>query len=241
MQHIEHEVRAIAQKTSECMQTATTQLLSFFDPKVKVENVIKEVPVYVENGEKIGTSPGHLAAYLAQQGYKTTVYIFDVELFDPSWDGKPGDEIIKLLKERGDAVPTNSWLAKYKHVLIDGWKLFVKSGGTFKQPSLSIKLLHDLLVNHPFLLMVNSTYLNHTSKQKYDLATDKFIKDAIIGRSLTHAVTCAGYKDGTFLIVDPDPPKGEEQHRWIKSDHLIASVMAAQTESDNLLMVIDKI
>jgi hypothetical protein len=241
MQDIEHKIVPIKQKPAECMQTAATQLLSFFNPSVLVEDVIKNVPVYVENGEKIGTSPGHLAAYLAQQGYKTTVYVFDVELFDLSWDGMPSSKIIELLKLRQAGIPTNSWLAKYHHILIDGWELFVNSGGTFTQPSLSTQLLRDLVNDHPFLMMVNSTYLNHTSKQQYNKAEDKFEDDFLNGRSLTHGVTCAGYKGGSFLIVDPDPPEGQDQHRWIKEDHLIASVMAAQTESDNLLIVIDKV
>jgi len=241
MQEIEHQIVAIKQRPAECMQTATTQLLSFFDPSIHVEDVIKNVPVYIENGEKIGTSPGHLAAYLAQQGYKTTVYVFDVELFDPSWNGESSNKIIELLKQRQDGIPSNSWLARYHHVLIDGWELFVDSGGVFMQPSLSIKLLRDLVKDHPFLMMVNSTYLNHASKQQYNKETDKFEDDSINGRSLTHGVTCAGYKDGSFLIVDPDPPEGQDQHRWIKEDHLITSIMAAQTESDNLLVVIDRV
>ncbi len=240
MNTIEYDIAAIKQKTSECMQTATTQLLSFFDPSVTVEEVIKNVPVYVENGEKIGTSPGHLAAYLAQLGYKTTVYMFDVELFDLSWNGESATNIVDKLKQRQNGIPSNAWLAKYHHILVDGWELFAKSGGEFAQPSLSVQLLKDLLQEHPFLMMVNSTYLNHTFKQQYNKETDTFEKDTVHGRSLTHAVTCAGYKEGSFLIIDPDPPKGEDQHRWIKEDHLIASIMAAQTESDNLLMVIDK-
>ena len=222
------------------MQTAATQLLTYFDSSVRVEEVIKNVPVYVENGEKIGTSPGHLAAYLASQGFKTTVYIFDVELFDPSWEGESAGRIIERLTQRQLGIPTNSWLAKYHHILVDGWKLFAESGGSFAQPPLSTELLHSLLKTHPYLLMVNSTYLNHTAKQVYNRETDKFEDDTTRGRSLTHAVTCAGYKEGSFLIVDPDPPQGETQHRWIKADHLIASIMAAQTESDNLLMVIAK-
>lgn len=240
MNTIEYDIKAIKQKTSECMQTATTQLLSYFDPSVTVEEVIKNVPVYVENGEKIGTSPGHLATYLAQQGYKTTVYMFDIELFDLSWDGESPAQIIDNLKKRQEGIPSNAWLSKYHHILVDGWELFVKEGGTFAQPSLSIQLLKDLVEKNPFLMMVNSTYLNHTFKQQYNKETDKFEEDTINGRSLTHAVTCAGYKEGSFLIIDPDPPKGQEQHRWIKEDHLIASIMAAQTESDNLLMVINR-
>ncbi len=237
---INHKIAAIKQKPAECMQTSATQLLSFFDPTIKVDDVINEVPVYVENGEKIGTSPGHLATYFVQKGYKTTVYIFDVELFDLSWEMTSGSEIIELLKQRQKYIPANSWLAKYHHILVDGWELFVKAGGSFAQPPLTAQLIKDLLIKSPILVMVNSTYLNHQSKQQYDKKKDKFEDDAIKGRSLTHGVTCTGYKDGRFLIVDPDPPEGREQHRWIQSDHLIASIMAAQTESDNLLMVIEQ-
>lgn len=233
-----HVIAAIKQNTAECMQTAATQLLSFYDPKVKVSDVINEVPIYIENGEKIGTSPGHLAAYFAQRGYDTTVYVFDTELFDRSWVDKPSTEVVDYLKQRQSAIPTNSWLSKYHHILVDGWDLFAQSGGKFAFAPISIELLHTLITEHPFLLMVNSTYLNGSSKQRFDPKSDSFINDSIQGRSLTHAVTCAGYKDNRFLIVDPDPPKNIEQHRWIAADHLIASVMSAQTESDNLLMVI---
>jgi|GEM_PF-1924825 len=240
MTSIEYDIKAIQQKTSECMQTSATQLLSFFDPTVKLEDVIKAVPLYIENGEKIGTSPGHLAAYFAQQGYKTTVYVFDVELFDRSWNDLSAPDVINKLKKRAEYIPTNSWLTAYKNILIDGWELFVKSGGGFIFPILSVGLLQKLLTKAPYLLMVNSTYLNHQAKSSYDKSSDKMIPDSLKGHSTTHAVICAGYRDDKFLIVDPDPPKGTNHHRWIEQDHLIASIMSAQTESDNLLIAIEQ-
>lgn len=82
MSPIEYHIEAIKQKTSECMQAVATQVVSYFDPSITVEEVLQAVPVYIENGEKIGTSPGHLAAYFAQQGYQITTHMFDVELFD---------------------------------------------------------------------------------------------------------------------------------------------------------------
>lgn len=240
MQPIEHPIVPIQQKTSECMQTTATQVMAFFDPTISVDEVIKDVPVYVENGEKIGTSPGHMAAYFAQKGYQTTVYIFDVELFDRSWEGLGEEEVLTRLRQRQEHIPANAWLAAYHHILVDGWALYVKSGGRFSFPQLSTSLLYDLLVPSPYLLMVNSTYLNQRAKQIYNQATDKFDDDPIKGRSLTHAVACAGYRDSQFLIVDPDPPEGVSHHRWIAQDHLIASIMAAQTESDNFLITIRK-
>ena len=240
MSPIEHAIKPIKQKTSECMQTAAAQAISFFDPSVNVENVIQEVPVYVENGEKIGTSQGHLAAYLAQIGYKTTMYIFDVELFDRSWQDLTPIEVLAGLRARQKYIPDNSWLAKYHHILVDGFELYVEAGGTFAFPSLSVGLLRDLLDSGPYLILLSSTYLNHAAKQGYNSKTDQYEPDPIAGRSLNHAVTCAGYKDSKFLIVDPQPPQDIEPHRWIAQDHLIASIMVAQTESDNYLIKIDK-
>lgn len=237
---IEHKVTAIRQKTSECMQTSATQVLSFFDPSVTVEQVVASVPVHVENGEKVGTSPGHLVSYFAQQGYQTTSYIFDTELFDRSWENLSPEEVITALKERQPHIPDNAWLKKYHRILVSGWEVYAQAGGTFVFKPLSVKLMRQLLDNGPYLMMVNSTYLNQKPKQHYNKTTDTFDSDPIRGRSLTHGVTCAGYKDDRFLIVDPDPPEGIEQHRWIAQDHLIASIMAAQTESDNFLTSIVK-
>ena len=241
MQPIEYDIKAIKQNTSECMQTAATQLISYFDPSITVQEVLTEVPIYIdENSDKIGTSPGHLASFFASRGYKTKTHIFDVELFDISWSGLSANEVIENLVKRQEHIPANSWLAKYHHILVDGWKVYVQKGGTFTFPALSSKLLHDLLLDGPLLVMVNSTYLNRSSKELYSIEIDKFVKDSFKGRSLTHAVTAAGYKDGKFLIVDPDPPEGLEQHRWIESDHMLASVMAAQTESDNFVISVSK-
>jgi hypothetical protein len=241
MQPIEYDIKAIKQNTSECMQTAATQLISYYEPSITVQEVLTEVPIYIdENGDKIGTSPGHLASFFAARGYKTTTHIFDVELFDITWSGLLDHEIVENLTKRQEHIPANSWLAKYHHILVEGWKLYVQQGGTFSFPQLSSKLLYDLLLAGPVLMMVNSTYLNRTSKQLYSKETDKFVKDSIRGRSLTHAVTAAGYKDGKFLIIDPDPPEGIEQHRWIEGDHILASIMAAQTESDNFVISVSK-
>lgn len=240
MTPIEYPLKAIKQNTSECMQTAATQLLSFFDPSVDIKDVIKKVPIYIENGEKIGTPPGSLGTYFAKQGYQTTTYIFDVELFDRSWKNFTAEEVLVALRKRQEYIPKYSWLSKYHTVLVNSWEMYIKAGGKFSFQILSVKLLRDLLDTAPFILMVNSTYLNQDAKKSYHKDTDKLDPNAITGRSFTHAVTCAGYKENKFLIVDPDPPKGTEHHRWIEQDHLIASIMAAQTESDNLLMTIQK-
>ncbi len=144
--------------------------------------------------------------------------------------------MVAALRARQEHIPAHSWLSAYHHILVEGWELFAQSGGSFAFPDLTAQLLADRLADGPYLVMVNSTYLNREAKHRYDHELDKFVPDATRGRSLTHAVTCTGYRDERFLILDPDPPKGTPQRRWIGRDHLLVSIMAAQTESDNLLL-----
>src|SRR6185312_12938489 len=128
MNPIYYPVMKIKQGTSECMQTSAAQLISFFDSNITVDEILQNVPVYVENGEKIGTAPEHLGAYLLSKGYKVTFYIFDVELFDPTWASLSPQEVLEALRARQAYIPENSWLAKYHHILIDGWKQYVEAG-----------------------------------------------------------------------------------------------------------------
>lgn len=239
MTPIEHKIQAIRQQTAECAQTAAAQTLSFFEPSITADQIVAAVPVYInERGEKVGTSPGHLAAYIANKGYTATAYIFDTELFDRSWQGMESAQVVQSLRRRQQHIPANAWLAKYHQVLVDGWEQFQQAGGRFEFPMLSVSLLRQLLDGGPLLTNVNSTYFNGGPKRRYDIAADAFVDDVIGGVSLTHTMTCAGYKDGKFLIIDPDPPEGTAQHRWENSDHVIASIMAAQTESINLLVAV---
>lgn len=239
MTPIEHQIKAIKQATGECMQTATAQMLSFFDASIDVDQVLAEVPVAVNGeGEKLGTSPGHIAAYCVRMGFKTTAYIFDTELFDRTWQGLSANDVVDELQLRQKYIPSHSWLAQYHQILVDGWQQFQQAGGDIALPFLESSLLRRLLDNGPFLVMVNATYLNGGSKRIYHKATDSFSDDPLRGVSMVHAVTCAGYSDGEFLIIDPEPPEDVGHERRIGRDHLLASIMSAQTESANLLIAV---
>ncbi len=238
MTPIEHTVQAIQQGTSECLQTAGTQTMNFYDSSIALDDVLANVPVYVNDaGEKIGTSTGHFAAYMVSLGFSVVTYVFDTEFFDRSWQGFAAQQVVANLEERQPHIPANSWLTGNSEILIDGWRRYAEAGGQFAFDNVSVKLLRDLLDDGPYMVIVNSNYLNGSAKWQYDKTTDTFVASATAGRSLTHAMTCAGYKNGQFLIVDPDPPRGVDHHRWIAQDHLIASIMSAQTESDNMVIV----
>lgn len=161
-----------------------------------------------------------------------------MELFDRSWHGSSPQDVLSGLRHRQEHISPSSWLAAYHHVLVDGWDLFVQAGGRFAFPRQDVHLLTGLLADGPYLVVLSSTYLNNAPKKRYNKSTDRFDSDAVAGRSVTHAVTCAGYRDDTFVLIDPEPPAGQPHRREIERDHLVAAIMAAQTESDNLLLTV---
>lgn len=237
MKPIQHDVPELGQRPAECMQTAATSLLRAVGLDITIDEVLTQVPVYVdEKGEKIGTSPGHLASYLALQNLSPTVYSFDTELFDRSWDSLASTQVVSSLKDRLPNIPDHSWLSKYAHILVDGWELFVNSGGKFRFVPLSNDLVMRELSKSPLYVMLNSTYLNGVSRQRYDVDKGRFVEDSSAGRSLTHSVVVSGFDGSDYIVVDPDPPAGEKVTRKVAPDHLLCSIMAAQTESDNLFI-----
>jgi hypothetical protein len=242
MEPIKYDITPVQQATAECLQTATYQVLSWFQDNNKtLSDLTAEVQVSVDaNGNKLGTSIGHMATYVRLLGYKVTLHIFDVELFDRSWSSLSGDVLVDALKKRAEALPENHTIANVRDTVIPGYIAFLEYGGLTIFPVLSSHYLYSLLQKGPYVAIVNSTYLNGSPRKKYNPATDKYVDDAIHGQSLNHAVTIAGYQDSQFNIIDPEPPTGHEATRWIPAEHLIASIATAQTESDNMLITIEK-
>lgn len=242
MKPLAYQITPVRQATSQCLQTAVFQALSFFPDNTKsLDDIVAGVQVSVdENGNKVGTSIGHMATYIKLLGYNVHLHVFDVELFDRSWGALNNKVLAEALAKRRDNLPTRLYIHADKDAIVEGYIAFLEYGGKMSFPQLSSQYLYDLLAQGPFVAMLSSTYLNRAIHQTYNKATDKFIDDAIRGRSVTHAVTVAGYQDGQFNIIDPQPPEGIEQSRWIPAEHLIASIATAQTESDNILLSISK-
>lgn len=242
MNPLQYQIVPVNQATAECLQTATFQALSWFQDNTKtLQDIVSGVHVSTDsNGNKVGTSIGHMATYIKLLGYDTTLHALDVELFDRTWGALSNKVMAEALTKRSESLPPYLPIARFKDIIVPGYVAFLEYGGHIVFPTLSSKYLYELLQQGPFVAMLSSTYLNHSIRQSYNPETDKFIDDAIHGRSLTHAVTVAGFKDGSFNIIDPEPPRGYENSRWVEAEHLIASIATAQVESDNMLLSFSK-
>lgn len=234
-----HSVTWQKQGPNDCAQTSASVLLAALGQPMSVEDIKKDVPVFINaKGEEIGTSWPHLAAFLKTKGNDVTMHATDIELLDRSWATLSPDEIIERLHERKKHIRHAYHGTDVIEAYVDGYEQFLKAGGRIVFPILTEGYLHQLLLKDPFIAAVSYNYLNSGPKKVFDQKKRQWSTDDISGRTTTHAVVVAGYDSGKFLIIDADQPSVEAGTRWLDAGHLIGAICLAETEWDNILITV---
>jgi hypothetical protein len=239
MKPILYQIPLIKQNLQDCVQTGAAQLLRYYGVKKTLTDIKQEVPVYVTSqGKPLGSSLGHMAAYFITLGFKTTLHIADIEIFDPSWACLTSKDLINKLKFRQPHLRHPLYDRQALEVVFNGYFDFINKGGQVIFPIVSGKYLHQLLLTGPIYAVVSYQGLNRTSKTIFNKAENKFSQDDIQGSPGTHVVIISGYRQGEFQLVDSDLV--HYGRRWVTTDHLIAAFYLAQTNLDNLLITLEK-
>lgn len=232
---IEYNVPLIRQGLQDCLQASVAQLMAYHDISKTIEELKQEVPVYKdERGVPVGTSIGHMAAYLCNLGFAVTIHSTDIQLFDPSWRDKPSDELIDLLRKRLPHLGHPTYSLQVKEAILEGYSAFLQAGGTIEFPVISKDVICNVLEQGPLLAVVSYNFLNGTAKTIFDAQTNLYVANPIEGQPSTHAVVVAGYKDDQFLLVDPDQKLGGK--RWLDANRVVGAVYLAQTDFDNMII-----
>jgi len=239
MKIIQYNVPIIKQGLKECTQASASQLLNYYGLHKTVDEIKKEVPVYISKaGKPLGSSIGHIATYFIKQGFIVTMHVVDLEIFDRSWTNKSSDELIQLLSARRKFIKHHRYDEEAMDLIFDGYITFLKNGGKAVFPIIDQEYIVGLLEKGPIYAIVNWNFLNTFPKGKFNQKNNDFDKDSIEGTPSTHAMIIAGHKDNKFLLADPDKEHGGS--RWINSGHLLGSIYLAETDYDSLLITLNK-
>ena len=65
-----------------CGATCLHAIYNYYGDTISLEEVVKEVEQFEDGG---GTFSVVLANHALRRGYKTTMYVYNLNLFDPSW------------------------------------------------------------------------------------------------------------------------------------------------------------
>lgn len=227
-----HEFRIEAQPDDDtCGATALHSVYRHFGDDLTLANAIKEVHHLADGG----TLEVLLGIHALRRGYHVKLYSYNLNVFDPSWDGLPMAEIAKKLMAQ-----TRIKDGKKLHAACLAYVHFINEGGRISFEDLTPKLLqHYFDLKLPMLAGLSATYL-YRSKREYTGAKGKSLYHDLRGKPMGHFVVLTGMEKKKVRVADPynDNPLATGRTYEVNVGRLINSVMLGMVTYDANLMVI---
>jgi hypothetical protein len=188
--------------------------------------------------EEGGTFAVFLACDALAKGYRSTIYTYNLTVFDPTWfadDGVAHGVDIAERLQRQRRLKKDARL----RTASEGYLRFLALGGELRLVDLNAELLHRILRSGmPIITGLSATYL-YRSAREYGA---EGIRDDVAGYPAGHFVVLAGFntRRGSLLVVDPyqPTPYGPSPAYWVGADRLIASILLGIVTHDANLLVV---
>ena len=215
-----------------CGPTCLHAIYNYYNDIYPLDKLINEIPS-LEDG---GTLDVLLACHALRRGYKTTIYTYNLQMFDPTWfkDGIEVDLIGKLRKQL---------LCKSDHrlrVSTEGYIEYIRLGGELRYRDLSPALIRKYLNRGvPILTGLSATYLHGSARE--DIRGEF---DDICGSPSGHFVVLYGYKKEEKIVYVAEPfhpnPFSDDCYCQIKIDRVICSVLLGILTYDANILIIER-
>lgn len=216
-----------------CGPTCLHAVYSFYNDILPLSDVIKEVPS-LQTG---GTLAVLLACHALKRGYDALMYVYNLQLFDPTWFQSASSDIRKklseqLLHKQGKRLTaaTNAYLE------------YLDLGGKVQYCDLTPELITGIIRNGaPILTGLSATYLYDCARER-ELTTHKSIYDDIRGTPTGHFVVITDIEPDSdhVHIADPnhDNPLFSNSYYTVRMQKLINSIMLGIITYDGNLLII---
>lgn len=208
-----------------CGPTCLHAIYNYWGRSESLEDVIDRSST-LESGS--GTFDVFLACDALHNGFRATIYTYNLIVFDPTWFVS-GVDIAKRLQQQY-AMKRDRKLRN----ATEGYLEFLSMGGRLRLADLSRSLIHGLLRRGlPILTGLSSTFLYRASRE---YGADD-VADDIRGAPTGHFVVIAGYDHNkrTVLVADP---YGPTQEYWSNIDRVINAILLGIVTYDSNLLVI---
>jgi hypothetical protein len=236
---IHHDIALkIQTASSNCVQTSTSQFLTFYGLSLSPEDIEKVIPVRTNaEGKPMGTLFADIGSWLIKShDLKVKMHVFDVQIIDRSWASLPQVDLLRKL-EKAKKAGISTALTPYAAMLIDAYVTYLQSGGLVDIAKCTNRLLEGLLAKGPVLAIINFNYMYDYPRSSYDSNTKNYVVDAYDGKVIEHAIVLTGFDDNYYYYNDPDSEKGGKHQ--VSKDVLIGAICTAQLNSDNYLLTVE--
>jgi len=213
-----------------CGATCLHALYRYYGDELPLQQVIDEVQ-HLEAG---GTLAVLLGCHALGRGYRATMYVYNLQVFDPTWFDKGADHLSRKVREQ----MTFKDDPKLR-TASEGFLEFLHLGGEIRFEDLTRQLIRSHLNrNAPILAGLSSTYL-YRHPREYGPKSDA---DDVRGEPAGHFVLLSGYQkeDRTVSVADPlsSNPYSESRTYDVDIDRLVCSILLGTLTYDANLLVI---
>jgi hypothetical protein len=219
---------------STCGPTSLQAVYSYYEDKISLEKVIKEVHA-LEDG---GTLAVLLGQHALARGYSTTIYTFNLKVIDPTWDLKDNDLVIE--KMRAQLIFKKD---RKLRMAIQAYIGYLEAGGKLRSVSMSRSFFaRHFAKGIPILAGLSATYLYQTKREYFD-EFDRSVYDDLKGSPMGHFVLVSGFdKEKKIRVSDPYPdnPVSGNSYYSVSTSRLIHSILLGIVTYDANLLVIER-
>lgn len=218
-----------------CGPTCLHAIYRYYHDAIPLQQVAEEVPSIPEGG----TLEVYLACHALRRGYKTTIFPYNLQIFDPTWYDIPSKEIADKLRRQlafkkdlpGIEILTNAYLA------------YLELGGLLRFEVMTAALIRRYLKKSiPILTGLSATYLYNTARE-YG-SGDQLNYDDVRGESVGHFVVLTGYdsKHRSVLVADPlkANPFADGRYYSVSVYRLVCAIMLGIITYDGNLLIIQR-
>ncbi|MGQ3891008.1 peptidase-C39 like family protein [Legionella sp. CNM-4043-24] len=231
------EFRINAQPDDEsCGPTCLHSIYSHYGLDITYDQVVAEV----ERSLSGGTLAPFLGKHALQNGFKVTLYVNNLQLYDPTWFNEDGSSDVNVLREKLKEqmrFKRNRFLAQGTHSVLD----FLTLGGSIRFQTLTAELLmHYFELGIPVLTGLSSTYLYNSSRELFK--DGKSVLDDIRGNVCGHFVVLCGFdKNNQIVVADPfrENPVSGNHYYTVTCERLINAILLGITTFDGNLLIIE--
>lgn len=219
-----------------CGPTCLHAIYKFYDLEMPLEDII----LTVKRSRSGGTLAAYLGLHALERGLNATIYINNVDIFDPTWFTALGDtqEDILTKLEQQLAYTTHEDIAQSTIA----YQEYIKQGGLVRFRTLNSQLLKSYLDRKiPILTGLSATYLYRCKRELFTESVS--ISDDIQGTPCGHFVVLCGYDDMHRRVIVADParanPISHDNYYKVSSTRLINAIMLGVLTYDANLLIIE--
>lgn len=228
-----------------CGPTCLHAVYRYHGLNIPLEKLIQSI----ERSESGGTLAPLLGKHALQNGFKATIYVNNMDIFDPTWFKKSESHheiLLNKLKQQ----------AQFKHKkqlsqASTAYQEFLLLGGNIRFKTLDVDTLKSYFnKNLPIITGLNATYLYRSTRESFTTDGVSY-SDDISGSPCGHFVVLCGYNNKKRLIVVADPYKknnlsqdvhSQENHYYsVSSKRLINSILLGVTTYDANLLILEPV